>query len=147
MLERLAAVAAIGLAACGPTDYIAKIYQEDGMLYQVHCRSAYGCSNEEIGAAPAPVVDLSHSPIELQRDMVAHSIDSVKPTIERCGAARAKKEFVAIHVRVTPMGEVDHVIVQQTDDASLAECIALAMRGAKFPRTQRGGAFKYPLVL
>jgi hypothetical protein len=145
-----ALVPALALAACvSPSTWVANVYTLDGTLYMQKCTSL-GCSTEEVGTPSdrASVADLSqYAPVELEREMVARALVDVKPTIDGCGAARDKKQFVSIAVKVTPDGAVDHVIVHDTDDPKLAECVALAVRGAHFPRTQKGGGFRYPLVL
>ena len=150
MSKRFAAVvvSAIALAACGPSAWVANVYKLDGKFYMQRCTNTIGCSTEEVGTLPSEASGADLTPLappELEREMVARGLGDVKPTIDECG--RVQKGFVSISVKVTPAGDVDHVMVRETDDAQLAECVALAVRTAHFPRTQRGGAFRYPLVL
>jgi hypothetical protein len=149
-MARSIAALLVVVAACAPNVYVAGMYELDGKLYQQKCYGTANCTAEEVGpmpTAPAPAADPANAPPELERDMVARTLDQVKPTVGRCGNTRERKQFVAVWVKVAPDGEVDHVIVRETDDAALAECVALAMRTAHFPRTQHGGEFRYPFVI
>jgi len=142
-MKRLSVLAA--LAACGPAAYVANVYSEDGVLHVERCSYGGACTDVAVGDAPAP--DLSHAPAELQRDMVAHTLDTVKTTVIQCGGTRKKLDSILVRVKVRPLGDVEHVFVDQTDDAKLAECVAVALHGARFPKTQKGGAFRYTFVL
>ncbi len=139
-------VVAVALAACGPATYIANIYTEDGVLHVERCSYAMGCTDATIGDAPTKV-DLSKAPVELKRDMVAKTLDTVKTDVLRCHAPRARAASIWVRVKVTPLGDVEHVFVERTDDAKLAECVAVALHTARFPPTQKGGAFRYPYML
>jgi outer membrane biosynthesis protein TonB len=49
-----------------------------------------------------------------------------------------------VSVKVSPDGSVSGVTVKNTPDPALGNCVAGVMQGAKFARTQNGGAFAYP---
>ena len=49
-------------------------------------------------------------------------------------------------VKVSPSGSVANVSVKNTPDPGLGSCVASAMQGAHFPKTQKGGSFSYPFI-
>jgi hypothetical protein len=143
---KLAVALPLALAACGPYEYVQRVYIEDGTLYQERCRGG-ACATEEVGAEAIKIVDESRRLATLDRSMVAAALDKVKLNVELCGARSQNVTLLSVHVKVTPDGAVDHVIVRETEDAKLAECVALALREARFPRTQKGAEFTYPFAL
>jgi outer membrane biosynthesis protein TonB len=63
-----------------------------------------------------------------------------------CGDKSSAKGQVKVSVKVAPDGRVAGVTVKNTPDPGLGNCVAGAMQGAHFSKTQNGGSFGYPFV-
>ncbi len=85
-------------------------------------------------------------PDELDRPMVKAGVETVKPKIVTCGEQHAAKGTVKVSVVVADVGTVKKVSVVESPDSALGECVAAAMRNAKFGKSARGGEFVYPFV-
>jgi TonB family protein len=78
--------------------------------------------------------------------MVKAAIDRIKPIVIQCGEKSGAKGTVKLDVTVTADGVVQNVAVAESPDAGLGECVASAMRKARFAKTASGGSFTYPFV-
>ena len=77
--------------------------------------------------------------------MVKSGVGKVKSRIFACGDKYpSAKGTLKLSVKVNASGSVTNVSVVSSPDSGLGSCAASAMKGAKFPKTQRGGSFKYP---
>ena len=85
-------------------------------------------------------------PDELDRPMVKAGVETVKPKIVTCGEQHTAKGTVKLAVVVADVGTVKKVSVVESPDPALGECVAAAMRNAKFGKSARGGEFVYPFV-
>jgi TonB family protein len=85
-------------------------------------------------------------PDELDRSMVKAGVEKIKPKVVACGEQHAAKGTVKIAVTVDPEGNVKAASVSESPDAGLGECVAGAMRNAKFGKSVKGGEFNYPFA-
>jgi TonB family protein len=79
--------------------------------------------------------------------MIAAGTAAVRGRVAACAdKAPGVKGVVKVHVKVGADGRVASVAVSQTPDQALGSCVAVAVQGATFPKTQTGGSFTYPFV-
>ncbi|HTJ47594.1 MAG TPA: protein kinase [Kofleriaceae bacterium] len=96
-------------------------------------------------AAPTPTTGSSDLPESLDSGMIKDAVAKVKARIFACGAKYPSAQgTVKIHVKVDPDGAIVESTADTSPDPGLGSCAAAAMKGARFPKTQRGGSFKYP---
>jgi molybdopterin adenylyltransferase len=85
-------------------------------------------------------------PDSLDKAMVKAGIETVKPRIVACGEQNGAKGTVRVAVSVDDAGKVTNVSVTESPDTSLGECVAAAMRKARFGKSVNGAEFNYPFV-
>jgi TonB family protein len=85
-------------------------------------------------------------PEELDRAMVKAGVETIKPKVVACGEKAGVKGTVKLAVSVDPEGTVKTVSVTESPDSALGECVAAAMRNAKFAKSVKGSEFVYPFV-
>ncbi len=85
-------------------------------------------------------------PETLDKTMVRAGVNVVKPKVQKCGEKIAVKGTVKIAMEVSPDGAVTGASVADAPDAALGECVAAAMKLAKFGKSVNGGSFTYPFV-
>jgi predicted Zn finger-like uncharacterized protein len=88
----------------------------------------------------------SNLPEQLDSSMIKAGIDKVKGRAQSCGAKSSAKGAVKVKIKATPDGRVGSVDVVSSPDAGLGTCVAGALRGATFAKTQRGMGFAYTLT-
>ena len=94
-----------------------------------------------IGSARADV------PNDLDRAAISSGISKVKPKVQECGKASPDvKGKVKVKIVVAPAGSVTTASIVDTPDDSLGQCVATAVKTAKFSETKNGGTFSYPFV-
>ena len=86
----------------------------------------------------------SDLPSGLDRSMISEGVSRVKARVQSCGDKSNAKGSVKVSVKVTPDGGVSSVSVKESPDQSLGNCVAGAMKGATFKKTQTGGSFSIP---
>jgi molybdenum cofactor biosynthesis protein B len=86
------------------------------------------------------------TPETLDRAMVKSGVEKIKPKVVACGEKSGVKGMVRLAVVVEPDGSVKSVDVSESPDAALGECVAGAMRRAKFGKTINGADFSYPFA-
>jgi len=108
-----------------------------------------------IGRFAAPVLVVSvwfgsaraDVPDGLDRAAISAGISSVKAKVVDCGKASPDvKGKVKVKVVVAPAGTVTSASISETPDDSLGQCVATAVKTAKFGATKNGGTFSYPFV-
>ena len=87
----------------------------------------------------------SSLPEQLDASMIKTGIDKVKGRAQACGSKSSAKGAVKVRIKAQPDGKVGSVDVLSTPDDSLGSCVASALKGASFPKTQRGMGFAYTL--
>ncbi len=85
-------------------------------------------------------------PDALDRQMISDGIARVKGRALACGDRSSAKGRVKVHVKVDGNGRVSNVSVESSPDPGLGACVAGAVRGASFAKTQNGGSFGYPFM-
>jgi predicted Zn finger-like uncharacterized protein len=95
------------------------------------------------GGAPKASGDL---PDRLDRAMISEGVSKVKARVMACGDKSSAKGQVKVSVKVSGDGRIANVSVASSPDPGLGNCVASAMRGATFRKTQNGGSFGYPFV-
>jgi hypothetical protein len=85
-------------------------------------------------------------PDSIDRTSVQTAIAAIKPTLAACGDRYPMAMSAKARVQVHPDGHVTNVVVDAGSEIELADCVAKAVRRARFPRTQHGGSFSYPFV-
>ena len=99
------------------------------------------------GGAPELTVESDGIPDSIDRQMIVDAVARVKPAIVACGDRYSTaKGKVRLHVGIAPAGTVGDIIVKESPDAALGECVAAAMRKLVFPTSKNGGSFGYPFV-
>ncbi|HEY5925043.1 MAG TPA: hypothetical protein VIV11_25350, partial [Kofleriaceae bacterium] len=83
-------------------------------------------------------------PEELDRAMVKAGVEKIKPKVVACGEQNGAKGTVKLAVTVDGEGTVKAVSVTEAPDSALGECVASAMRRAKFGKSVNGAEFSYP---
>lgn len=64
--------------------------------------------------------------------------------VTSCGSRFPGKGQVKVTIKVAGSGSVSSVNVKSAPNPSLGNCVAGAVKAAKFPKTQRGITFTYP---
>lgn len=84
----------------------------------------------------------------LSKAQIRAGVDKLKPRVIACGEQfEAKgKGTVKLSISVTPEGNVSDLSVSMSPDPGLGDCVANALRKAKFEPTKSGGSFTYPFV-
>jgi TonB family protein len=85
-------------------------------------------------------------PDSLDKAMVRAGVETVKPKIVACGEQNGAKGTVKVAVTVDDAGKVTAVSVIESPDTALGECVAGAMRKARFGKSVNGSEFNYPFV-
>jgi TonB family protein len=85
-------------------------------------------------------------PDGLDKAMVKAGIETVKPRIVACGEQNGAKGTVRVAVSVNDAGKVTNANVTESPDTALGECVAAALRKAKFGKSVNGADFTYPFV-
>ncbi|HEY5948187.1 MAG TPA: molybdopterin-binding protein [Kofleriaceae bacterium] len=85
-------------------------------------------------------------PDAIDRAMVKAGVEKIKPKVVSCGEQYGAKGTVKLAVTVDGEGTVKSVSVTESPDSALGECVAGAMRHAKFGKSVNGGDFNYPFV-
>lgn len=91
-------------------------------------------------------LELAERPQTLDRSMISAGIAAVKERVVECGANSIAKGTVKLEVDVTSEGVPSNVEVIESVGTGLGGCVATAVRGATFAKTQLGGSFSYPFV-
>jgi molybdenum cofactor biosynthesis protein B len=86
------------------------------------------------------------TPDGLDRTMVKSGVEKIKPKVVACGEKAGIKGTVRVAVVVEPDGSVKSADVTESPDSALGECVAAAMRRAKFGKSINGGDFTYPFA-
>lgn len=87
----------------------------------------------------------SNLPEQLDSGMIKAGIDKVKGRAQACGSKSSAKGAVKVRIKATPEGKVGSVDIVSSPDDALASCVASALKGATFAKTQRGMGFAYTL--
>ncbi len=95
---------------------------------------------------PPPEKPASGLPEKLDKLMVQEGLAAVKPAVIACGERIAVRGIVKIQVKVSPSGKILSAAVASAPDPELGTCVTAAVKLAKFPETDEGGAFAYPFV-
>ncbi len=85
-------------------------------------------------------------PDELDKSMVKAGIEKVKPRVVACGEKGGIKGTVKVAMTVDAEGNVKTASVTESPDQALGNCVAAALKNAKFGKTVNGGEFTYPFV-
>nr|MBA2540991.1 energy transducer TonB [Deltaproteobacteria bacterium] len=85
-------------------------------------------------------------PEALDRTIITEGVLPVKTAIMACGNRFTAKGTVKVSVKVAPDGTPTSVMVKQSPDPSLGDCVARAMKRSRYAKTQAGGLFAYPFV-
>jgi TonB family protein len=115
---------------------------------QASCEAAHyepACCAQFKPAETAATTE-SGLPETLDRAMVKTAIERMKPIVIQCGEKSGAKGTVKLAVTVSADGVVQDISVAESPDASLGECVASAIRKAKFAKTATGASFTYPFV-
>ncbi|HEY4180382.1 MAG TPA: hypothetical protein VGM90_26245 [Kofleriaceae bacterium] len=90
----------------------------------------------------------SGMPDSLDRAAIARTVTTIRPAINRCGAAFTESMPIRVKVRVkvTPLGRPSASVLEGSYDPSLGQCVVREMDKATFPRTKSGGTFSYPFT-
>ena len=81
----------------------------------------------------------------LDRQMITNGMGAVKPSVMACARGDVKG-VVKVKINVSPAGTPAVVTVLTTPDPDLGECVAAAIRLARFAKTQNGGSFTFPFM-
>jgi predicted Zn finger-like uncharacterized protein len=108
------------------------------------CCKKTGGSKPSSGSTTTTKVD-SSLPEQLDSSMIKAGIDRVKGRAQACGSKSSAKGSVKVKIKATPEGRVGSVDVISSPDDALGSCVASALRGASFAKTQRGMGFAYTL--
>ena len=85
-------------------------------------------------------------PEDLDKAMIRAGVETVKPRIIACGEQISVKGTVKVSVKVSDAGVVKEATVTDSPSPELGECVADALRKAKFAKSMNGAAFVYPFV-
>jgi predicted Zn finger-like uncharacterized protein len=111
---------------------------------QACCSKRGGGAKPSSGGSSGSKVD-SNLPEQLDSSMIKAGIDKVKGKAQACGSKSSAKGAVKVRIKATPEGRVGSVDVVSSPDDALGSCVASALRGATFAKTQRGMGFAYTL--
>lgn len=92
----------------------------------------------DLGPPPASTV-----PSALDRAAIQETMTKLRPSLSACDVHGGGR--VVAKMRVAPNGKVIRANTT-SDNAELAACVEPIVATARFPMTERGGAFDYPLV-
>lgn len=85
-------------------------------------------------------------PEALDKPMVRAGVSTIKARVVTCGDKNPGAGTVKIAVTVSPDGAVTDASVVDAPSPALGECVAGAMKSAKFGKSVTGGTFTYPFV-
>jgi hypothetical protein len=94
----------------------------------------------------ALAVPAAASPSSLTANDIRTGIRAVLPSVKACGSRTRATGTVKITARVAPDGTPAAVKVKAAPDELLGECVADAVKKARFPATDTGASFSYPFV-
>ncbi|HLL22432.1 MAG TPA: molybdopterin-binding protein [Kofleriaceae bacterium] len=86
------------------------------------------------------------STAQLGKPQIKAGVDKMRPKVLACAEQFEVKGTVKLSISVDPDGNVKDLSVVTTPDGGLGECVASALRKAKFVKTTNGGSFTYPFV-
>ena len=100
-----------------------------------------------LALAASAGIALADVPDSLDRAAISAGISSVKAKVQECGKASPDaKGKVKVKVVVAPAGTVTSATVVDSPEDTLGQCVATAVKTAKFSATKNGGTFSYPFV-
>ena len=82
----------------------------------------------------------------LEKPQIKAGIDRIRPKVQDCATQHKTKGTVKVGVSVDGEGVVEEVTVKEAPDDALGNCVASAVKRAKFAKTTNGGTFTYPFV-
>ena len=85
-------------------------------------------------------------PDVLDRAAVMKGISAVRSKVQACSASHSAQGTVMVRLKVGGDGRVDTATIKETPDKALGQCVAQAMRSARFDRSKQGLSFNYPFV-
>jgi TonB family protein len=83
-------------------------------------------------------------PEQPSRAEISSAMSGVGGRVTSCGSRHPAKGEVKVTVKVAPSGSVGDVSVRSSPDPALGKCVADTVKGAKFPKTEKGITFTYP---
>ncbi|MDQ3333551.1 MAG: molybdopterin-binding protein [Myxococcota bacterium] len=84
---------------------------------------------------------------DLSKAQIKAGVDKLRPRVIACSEQHKDvKGTVKVAMSVDPEGNVTELSVQSAPADGLGECVASALRRAKFAKTKNGGSFTYPFV-
>ena len=92
---------------------------------------------------PKPLPPPVALPAELSQAEVSKGMARIKSKIDACAAKSQYQGTVTVSVKVMGSGAVDDVKVKSSPDGALGACVARAVQGAAFARTQKGGTVSH----
>ncbi len=123
---------------------------DDGRCDEVSCvlMNYEGACCTKLRNPSSPIATSLMTPVPefLDRHLITTGVAMVKPRVAACATRHKEKGIVKVSVRVGADGNVTSVTVKSTPDEALGACVARAVQGAVFARTQVGGSFGYPFV-
>ena len=85
-------------------------------------------------------------PDRLTRDDITSSMSAVRGRVAACRDTYPARGRAAVRVAVAADGTVEHAAVDPpSGDAPFDACLATAARHARFPRSEKGVRFRYPI--
>ena len=110
------------------------------------CCSKYGGGGAK-KPTKKPAAGNSDLPERLSdRGDIKAGISKVRGKVTSCGDKHSGKGQVKVSIKVDGSGSVSSATVKASPNAALGSCVAKAVKGAKFRKTQKGGSFTYPFV-
>lgn len=83
----------------------------------------------------------------LSKTQIKAGVDKMRPRVLACAEQHKDvKGTVKLSISVDGEGNVSELSVATSPDDGLGECVASAIRKAKFAKTTNGGQFSYPFV-
>ena len=131
-----------------PTEVAKPVEPADPSCDEVSCvleKYARPCC-ERYRPAETSFKPTSGIPDDLDKTLVRAGVEKVKPVVIACGEKHAAKGTVKIALDVDPDGHVKDASVSESPDPALGDCVAGALRKAKFAKTVNGGSFTYPFA-
>ena len=83
-------------------------------------------------------------PLSIDKESIGKAIAGVRPAVRRCGVTYPWKGTVKVFLHVRKNGSVGDIKIEQAPAMTLGQCVAQAVSRARFGRTQKGGALRYP---